>query len=84
MSQNIFLLVDYRGVFYSSTRYPGAGFDIDKLKKYFSNNNFNLTIKNFRDIDFRNDSYNGEIILYQTSEDPGLHYKNYIEDIYLA
>ena len=84
MTQDITLLVDYRGVFYSGTRYPGTGFDIQKLKEYFLVYNFNLSVRSFAEVDFRAKNYNKEVILYQTSEDPWLHYKDYIEDIILG
>ena len=41
-------------------------------------------IKSFRNINVRKDNYQGQYILYQSSEDLELHYKDYIEDILLG
>lgn len=82
--KKIFLLTDYRDQFYFSTRYRGACIDIPKLKNLFKKEGFDLTVKNLHDIDFREENYKNEWVLYQSSEDPGLLYKDYIEDIILA
>ena len=84
MDKRIFLLLDYRNQFYFSTRHRGASVDVEKLKKYFKNNGYELIVKHFFEIDFRSDNYKGEWILYQSSEDPGLFYKDYIEDVLMT
>ena len=84
MNSDILLLLDYRDQFYFSTRYRGASVDVDKLKKYFHNRGFNLIVKHFYEIDLRAEDYKNKWILYQSSEDPGLFYKDYIEDILLG
>ena len=77
----ILLLIDYRKQFYSSTKEREGGMDLELLKKYFNRQNHELDIKYFHEIDFRKDNYAGVPVLYQSSEDPGLKYKDYIEDI---
>ncbi len=77
----IFLFTDYRNKFYSSTKYRGAGVDIDRLKNYFSNSNFELVVMPFSEIDFQNQNYKDQWVLYQSSEDPGLFYRSYVDDI---
>lgn len=84
MYKRVFLLVDYRDQFYFSTRYRGACVDTEKLKKYFESNGYELVIKHFFEIDFRKENYKNEWILYQSSEDPSLFYKDYIEDVLTA
>lgn len=84
MNKRIFLLLDYRDQFYFSTRYRGACVDVEKLKKYFKNNDYELIVRHFFEIDFRKENYKDEWILYQSSEDPNLFYKDYIEDILMA
>lgn len=79
--EKIYLLTDYRGQFYSSTRYRGAAVDLDKLKKYFSGLGFGLVVKPFSSVDFRTQDYKNKWVLYQSSEDPGLYYRSYIDDI---
>ncbi len=82
--KDIFLFTDYRGQFYSSTKHRGAAVDLPKLAEEFEKNNFNLVVKPFSKIDFRVQNYKDEWVLYQTSEDPGLFYCSYIEDIVLG
>jgi glutathione synthase/RimK-type ligase-like ATP-grasp enzyme len=84
MSKNIILLLDYRDQFYFSTRYRGASVEVNRLRNYFNVHGFNLTTKHFYEIDLREENYKGEWIIYQSSEDPGLAYKDYIEDILLG
>ena len=83
-TDQIFLFTDYRDQFYSSTKHKGAAVDLDKLKDYFSKLNFELTVKPFSTIDFCTQDYKGQWVLYQSSEDPGLFYRSYIDDIILG
>lgn len=80
-NREIILLLDYRDQFYFSTRYRGASVDIEKLHTEFKKQGHTLFVKSFTDINFRTQNYSGKYILYQSSEDPGLRYKDYIEDI---
>jgi len=50
---------------------------------YFSDMGYNMKAMRFGEIRFNND-YRGFPVLYQSSEDPGLLYKDYIEDILLG
>jgi hypothetical protein len=84
MNKDILLLLDYRDQFYFSTRHRGASVDVERLKKYFSDYGFNLVTKHFYEIDLRKEDYKNKWVLYQSSEDPGLYYKDYIEDILLG
>ena len=43
-----------------------------------------LVVKHFFEIDFRKESYKNKWVIYQSSEDPELHYKDYIEDVLLT
>ncbi len=84
MNKDIIILLDYRNQFYFSTRYRGASVDVEKMKRYFSNHGFKLITKHFYEIDLRIENYRDKLIIYQSSEDPGLSYKDYIEDILLG
>lgn len=84
MDKEIVLLLDYRNQFYFSTRYRGASVDVEKLKQYFKVAGYNLILKHFSEIDFRKDDFKNKFVLYQSSEDPSLLYKDYIEDVLLA
>lgn len=84
MNKEIFILIDYRDQFYFSTRYRGACVDISKLETYFRKAGYKTIVKRFSEIDLRKENYKDKWVLYQSSEDPSLHYKDYIEDILLA
>lgn len=81
MNKDIVLLLDYRDQFYFSTRYRGASVDVERLRNYFNTHGFNLITKHFYEIDLRVEDYKDKWIIYQSSEDPGLFYKDYIEDV---
>lgn len=74
--KRVFLLTDYRGQFYSSTKHRGAAVDLEKLTNEFARNNFSLIVKSFSDINFREENYIDEWVLYQSSEDPDLFYRS--------
>jgi len=84
MSIKVILLVDYRSYFYSSVRSRGASIDLHLLKNYMHENGCELVLQRFPDIDFRTNNFHGQYVMYQSSEDRGLYYKDYIEDILLA
>ncbi len=83
-NKKIFILVDYRGGFYSSTKYRGAYMDYKKIKKLFEKDGYSVEVENFSEVDFRSDKYTNSFVLYQSSEDPNLKYKDFIEDIILG
>ena len=78
------MLVDYRNFFYMSVRHKDASMDIEALRDYFNDEGWELNIKKYPEIDFRNENYQDQIILYQSSEDRDLFYKSYIEDVLLG
>lgn len=82
--KEIILIIDYRNQFYSSIRHKGASFSLPHLKELFFAKGIRLQIKSFRDINFKKESFKNKIILYTSSEDPGLYYKDFIEDIILG
>src|SRR3989344_8780966 len=80
----VFLFTDYRGQFYSSTKHRGAAIDIEFLRDYFAKHNFELAVLPLSKIDFCTQNYKDSWILYQSSEDPGLFYRSYADDIVLG
>ncbi len=79
-------LIDYKSKFGSKhfdTPYR-SGMDKQKLSDYFQELGFEIDFKFLNEIDFRNEDYNGQDIIYTSSEDIGYHYKSYIEDLILA
>lgn len=81
---SIYLLLDYRGMFYSSTEEVAGSMNVGKLTALFERYGYAVTVERFHEVDFRSGKYRGAYILYQSSEDPNLKYKDYIEDILLG
>ena len=80
----LYLLTDYRGQFYSSIRAHGASMDLTRLADKFKDLGISLVQQSIAGIDFKTARFKGSYVLYQSSEDPGLHYKDFIEDILLG
>lgn len=80
--QKIVLLTDYRGQFYSSLRVSTGGMDIDKILSEFSKAGIPCTVMPYHEINSAQ-NWSNTLVLYQSSEDNGLHYKSYIADILL-
>lgn len=78
------ILVDDRGQFYSSTKEQGASMDVNivagKLKKL----GYTVVVRGFSELIFGEESYEDFFVLYQSTEDPDLRYKDYIEDVLLG
>lgn len=84
MAKKLSILLDYRNTFYSSTRKVAGSMDVQKIKDLFEGKGYDVEIEKFLNIDFRSSKYTGSFILYQSSEDPDLRYKDYIEDVLLG
>lgn len=84
MNRTIYLLLDYRNCFYASTRTRGASIHIGRLGGFLEKCGYELRTKRFHEIDFREQDYRDAWIVYQSSEDRDLFYKNYIEDVLLG
>ena len=82
--KNILLLKDYKNQFWLKSNYKEESVDLRLLKDEFSMLGYNVILKNYADIDFKQDNYCGFHVFYQSSEDPNLFYKSYIEDILLG
>jgi glutathione synthase/RimK-type ligase-like ATP-grasp enzyme len=84
--KKIYLLTDYKGYFGSKQKASPfkSGMDKDLLKKYFHKYGYIVKYLSFSEIDFREMDFKNKYVLYTSSEDPGYHYKDYIEDIILA
>lgn len=84
MTKRLFILLDYRNTFYSSTREVAGSMDVPEIKRLFEDKGYEVEVERFSNIDFRSDKYVKSFILYQSAEDPDLRYKDYIEDILLG
>lgn len=81
--KKILILTDKRG-YLASSKVPGKlKADPAVLKEKLIGNGYEVEIKSIHDISFPS-KYIGWYVVYPSSEDPGLFYKNYIEDILLG
>ena len=83
-TQKIFILVDYRNTFYSSVKEVAGSMEVAKVKMLFEKHGYDVEIERFSDVNFRSEKYSGSFVIYQSSEDPDLRYKDYIEDVLLG
>lgn len=78
----IIILLDYKGDFQCSVfdlkNYTSM--NVTNVVKYLEEYGYNVKVNHFTEIDFE-ENYKGKYILYHSSEDFGLFYKSYIEDI---
>ncbi len=84
MSAPILLLTDYRGYFYSSTRDWDECLRVERVCEGLRAAGFTVSLRQFADIDFRAESFEGRYIVYQSAEDDGLLYKSYLTDVLLG
>ncbi|MEG2127398.1 MAG: hypothetical protein RRY72_08040 [Bacteroides sp.] len=86
MSVNqLLLLTDYKGAFYSSTRNVESlcTMNVSVLVQYFESLGYVVETTSYAKIDMSRD-YRKTVVLYTSSEDYGLYYRSYIEDVVLA
>lgn len=81
----IHLIKDYRGALYSSilNMYQLYSLDVGLFKRRLEEKGWTVQLHEFPDIDFSLD-WKGKLVFYQSSEDIGLEYKSYIEDVMLG
>lgn len=75
-------ITDYKGNFGSkwNARPYRSGLDKQYLSELFAKEGYNLTFIKPGDVDSEKD-WKGSLVLYTSSEEAGLHYKSFIEDI---
>ncbi|MCX5070027.1 hypothetical protein OOJ91_29695 [Micromonospora lupini] len=81
----ILVLTDYRGTFYSTarTQHGLCTMDVGKIAAQLTRAGLDPEVIRFADLDLTGD-VRGVPVLYTSSEDRGLHYKSWIEDLVLA
>ena len=84
--EDIYLLVDYKGHFGSK---HGAipyrsGLVKEKLSDQFARWGYRTVFLNFCDVNFQSGQLRNQFVLFTSSEDRGLHYKSFIEDVVLG
>ena len=81
----ILILTDYRGTFYSTarTQHGLCTMDVDRITAYLAGAGLAPEVIRLADLDL-SDDLRGVPVLYTSSEDRGLSYKSWIEDLVLA
>jgi glutathione synthase/RimK-type ligase-like ATP-grasp enzyme len=84
--KEIILITDYKNNFGSKwNAFPyRSGLDKNYLIQLFNERNIHVTKKNFSEINFNDLTWQNKWVLYNSSEDYGLFYKSYVEDIILG
>ncbi len=82
----IYALTDYKNHFGNKWNdHPyRSGFDKPLLKKYFEKYNYKIEFLQFKDVEFNKSLWERKVVIYTSSEEIGLNYKNFIEDIVLG
>ena len=85
-NREIVLLTDYRGAFWSSirNRWGLCSLDVDVLQRAFDRHGYRLRLVPFAEVNLRTQDFRGQVVLYQSSEDKGSCYKEYLEDVLLG
>ena len=84
--EDIQLLVDYKGFFgtkHDSVPYR-SGLDRSRLEAHFRARGVRACFVDFCDVNPSDPVHRGQVFLYSSSEDHGLHYRSFIEDIVLG
>ena len=84
MSPEITVLIDYKGQLYCPHKRTAQATDLAHTERLFAAQGIRQVVRNFEDLDLRTEDFRDRWVLYQSSQDPGLHYKSYIEDVILA
>lgn len=86
MKYKIICLTDYKGFFGSKwmDKPYRSGMDKELLKKYFAENDIDLTFQKINEVNLDSPEVKDSIFIYTSSEDIGYHYKSFIEDIVLG
>lgn len=85
--KKIFLLVDYLNHFYSSReggRGSDIGMNINRIVKYLKEYDYEVKVLRFSEVDVADKKFKNALVVYQSTEDLYLKYKDYIEDVLLA
>jgi hypothetical protein len=80
----VFLLVDYKGELYSSERRPWAPMDLHRIERAFATRGVSVEVLPLHRAPAQIARLRSRVCLYQSSEDVGLHYRSFIEDVVLG
>lgn len=82
---DIFILTDYKNQFgsnYDAVPYR-SGFRQDRLKELFLKQGFSTQFIPISEVQHVQLAWEGKFVLYTSNEEPGYHFKSYIEDVVL-
>lgn len=81
----IYALTDYKNNFSSKWKAIPyrSGYDKSLLSKYLKKYDYEIEFIRLQDVEFTSD-WKDRIVIYTSSEEVGLHYKNFIEDVVLG
>ena len=82
----IYILTDYKGFFgskWNSVPYR-SGYDQNILSRLFEQSGYHTEFIPFSEVNLSDRKWRNAIVLYTSSEEPNLLYKQYIEDVILA
>ena len=81
--KQITIITDYRGFLYSSVKNVDVGIDLSAFVTQLKQLGIEATALYFRDVDLSH-NWKDKVVVYQSSEDRGLFYKDYIEDVLIT
>jgi len=81
--KQVTIITDYRGFLYSSVKNVDVGIDLKVFVEKLNLLSVEAEVIYYRDVNI-NDNWKDKVIVYQSSEDRGLYYKDYIEDVLLV
>ncbi|MBM4370236.1 MAG: hypothetical protein FJ098_01180 [Deltaproteobacteria bacterium] len=84
MTSEITVLVDYKGQLYCPHKRSSVTTDLEATARHFAAAGWRQVVRRFEEVDFRTEDFRGRWVLYQSSQDRGLSYRSYIEDVVLG
>ncbi len=84
MANTILALVDYKHQLYCPFKGTNTAMNLDWTRDLFADLGYDFQVMSFKDVDFRTQDYKNTWVIYQSSQDRNLLYKNYIDDVMLG
>lgn len=84
--RKVIALTDYKNHFGSKweAKPYRSGFDKRVLSEVCQSNGIDIEFVKMQEVDLQHDRWKGQDVVYTSSEESGLYYKNFIEDVVLA
>ena len=78
------VLIDYKEQFYCAHKKTQRFTDLERTGALFAQAGIEQVVRRFEDLDFAREDFRDQPVWYQSSQDRGLHYKSFIEDVLLG